>query len=124
MSASHTPGPWMAYKNPAQKEASEEQWSIGLADSFEKYGFIGISGDAYMMVGGVCTEADACLMAAAPELKASVSELLEELELNPIPDANCRCHISAPCNDCVNYGSLREVIKSAYAALARAKGKS
>jgi len=25
-----------------------------------------------------------------------------------IPERNCRCHISPPCNDCVEYGALRE----------------
>jgi len=25
-----------------------------------------------------------------------------------IPDPNCSCHISPPCNNCVDYGGLRE----------------
>ena len=100
--SAHTPGPWMAYKNPAQKEASEEQWSIGLADSFEKYGFIGIRDDAYMMVGGVCTESDARLMAAAPELLEAAERLMEHYA-HCLPD-----HMTNEFRECI----------------AKAKGKS
>lgn len=32
----------------------------------------------------------------------SLDELLEA------PDPNCSCHISPPCNDCVDYGAIRQ----------------
>jgi len=32
---------------------------------------------------------------------------LEELLGDP-PDANCSCHISPPCNDCVEWAAIRE----------------
>ena len=25
-----------------------------------------------------------------------------------IPDSNCSCHVSPPCNDCINWSALRE----------------
>jgi hypothetical protein len=28
-----------------------------------------------------------------------------------VPEPNCRCHISPPCNDCVNHASIREAIE-------------
>ena len=34
------------------------------------------------------------------------------------PYPNCRCHISPPCNDCMEYGALREAITTARAVLA------
>lgn len=39
---------------------------------------------------------------------------LEDVIINdlvPIPEANCSCHISAPCPDCVENGAARENIK-------------
>ena len=105
---SHTPGPW----------------SVTKASNGGKLVKRGVNPDLSVQSLQVFPDADAHLMAAAPELIASVSELLEELESTPIPEANCSCHISSPCNDCVNYGRLREVIKSAYAALAKAGGRS
>jgi len=33
------------------------------------------------------------------------------------PKANCSCHISPPCNDCVDHSMLREVFADARAAL-------
>jgi len=37
------------------------------------------------------------------------------------PDSNCSCHISPPCNDCVDNGGMREVIQGARSAIAKAK---
>jgi hypothetical protein len=43
---------------------------------------------------------------------ASLLELIEELTdyaLANVPDKNCSCHISPPCNDCVTYSHQREL---------------
>lgn len=34
------------------------------------------------------------------------------------PDRNCSCHISPPCNDCVEWSGLREAVEHAESALA------
>jgi hypothetical protein len=42
---------------------------------------------------------------------ASAQSAIEVLmEYVHTPEANCRCHISPPCNDCVDYGKQREDI--------------
>jgi len=41
--------------------------------------------------------------------------MLEVVEEPPAP--NCSCHVSPPCNDCVEYGALREAIAEAKKAL-------
>ena len=103
---SHTPGPWTAHQNKAQKEVSPQQWEIGLADSLELSGFIGIRNDAYMLVGGVCTEADARLMAAAPELLSACIKAVDRIEAEFGPS------------------SVRHHFLELYSAIAKAKGKS
>jgi hypothetical protein len=47
-------------------------------------------------------------------LRSSVEHLVECL---PIPEAACSCHISAPCNDCTEYGGLREAVDEVKAVL-------
>jgi hypothetical protein len=37
----------------------------------------------------------------------SAGDTLEELLGDP-PKANCYCHISPPCNDCVEWAAIRE----------------
>lgn len=53
-------------------------------------------------------------------LLAALELLLERMDLPP--DQNCSCHISPPCNDCADYGGIREAIKWAERELAEAKG--
>lgn len=37
--------------------------------------------------------------------------LVQELIDNTyIPERHCNCHISPPCNDCVEYGGIREIV--------------
>lgn len=60
------------------------------------------------------------------ELKERLAEMKEELararnlisdfiDDDDTPDANCSCHISPPCRDCVNHGWRRELIARAKA---------
>lgn len=55
------------------------------------------------------------------ELLAENGRLRETLEMCLgelyAPDQNCSCHISAPCNDCADYGFIREAMDAARAAL-------
>ena len=41
------------------------------------------------------------------EIGSGLCELLEA----KTPNANCSCHISPPCNDCVDHGGTRELIE-------------
>jgi hypothetical protein len=59
------------------------------------------------------------LIAAAPSLLSALEELLERMA---VPDSNCSCHISPPCNDCVEYGGLRETMEFARRVIATATG--
>lgn len=39
------------------------------------------------------------------------------LETDDTPERDCSCHISPPCNDCVEYGGRREAIAFAKEAI-------
>ena len=47
-------------------------------------------------------------------------ELMLEAIPEP-PEANCSCHISPPCNDCVDYAGEREAFDFARSALEKAR---
>lgn len=49
-------------------------------------------------------------------LMVAIESLVENVDRPP--DANCSCHISPPCNDCVDYGGLREAFEWVDTALA------
>jgi hypothetical protein len=56
-------------------------------------------------------------------------ELLGVLELfmervDEPPEANCSCHISPPCNDCVENWGLREAFSDAKEAIAKCEAQS
>ena len=68
----------------------------------------------------VWEEDDAKLMAAAPDLFAALEFFLDTAP-EP-PPKNCACHINPPCNDCVEHSGMREAIRDAKAAIAKAKG--
>ena len=81
------------------------------------------SSDIAMAKGAVAAQA-AIAAVYAPriaELEAEVKRLRDALEVcvaelyAPVP--GCSCHISPPCADCVDYGSIREAIAVARAAL-------
>ncbi len=42
---------------------------------------------------------------------ATIEELLDHVPTPP--DRNCSCHISPPCNDCVEHSRLRALLKDA-----------
>lgn len=60
-------------------------------------------------------EYDAVLNRVAKVLTAArsvtvASEHLIEM-VGHVPERNCSCHISPPCNDCVEWSALREAIQ-------------
>ncbi len=71
-----------------------------------------------------------CAGAWFPELenaKKQRDELLAALEfmlerISEPPEANCSCHLSPPCADCIDFGGEREAFEEAKSAIARAKG--
>ena len=73
MTTEHTPGTW-AYQ-PSQAEG---HWIIGLHNDIPEC--IGLSDDGYMCVSGICSEADARLIAAAPDLLEALQSLLPMLD--------------------------------------------
>jgi len=49
-----------------------------------------------------------------PLAALALAELFENLlEFVDIPERECRCHLSPPCNDCVEYSGIREDIEQA-----------
>lgn len=110
IAAGHTPGPWMYGQNWHQ--IGRGQFEIGLSQSEEAGG--GISGcrngsDEYMLVSGPCREADARLMAAAPELLEALRALDRVLNKPGVP---------------MHSDAVQAAIESARAAIARAEGRA
>lgn len=54
------------------------------------------------------------------QLRGALELMLERVP-EP-PEANCSCHLSPPCNDCVDYGGEREAFEFAKNAIAAVKG--
>ena len=81
-----TAGIWIAFQNDSQ--IPYKQWSIGIKN---RHGVHGISDadDDYttMLVGGICTEADAKAMAASKEMFEALKAVLPLVEhLQAYPD--------------------------------------
>lgn len=56
------------------------------------------------------------------EERADMAQLLEEfIDYTVVPDANCSCHLSPPCSDCVEYSQIRDFIEQANTAVQKAK---
>lgn len=56
-------------------------------------------------------------MSTQAQALASALELMMDRVGEP-PKANCSCHLSPPCSDCVEYSGLREAFDAAREALA------
>ena len=105
-----TPGPWYAHPLTLQV-VDKKMW-------FDEDG--ARHGDTPTMVIDCNSLADTHLIAAAPELLAALEMMLEAVP-EP-PEANCSCHLCAPCGDCVEYSGEREAFEFAKDAIAKAKG--
>ena len=53
-------------------------------------------------------------LARAEKLRIIMDALLLEIV---VPERNCSCHLSPPCNDCLENGALRELVEEARAAI-------
>lgn len=118
MNMKHTPGPWFAdigrcYGHPAAYTPNIPINPVVLGRP------INIS-IAKIPRSGLEAEANARLMAASPSLLAALEMMVESSIEPPAPD--CRCHLSPPCNDCVENLGLREAFEYARAAMAQATG--
>lgn len=95
----HTPGPWF-YSGRPGGAGSYPQYDIGLGlwdaaiDALN--GTVhGCRGEEYMQVGGVCSEADAHLIAAAPTMNEALAKIEEltkpgqELDVSAAIDLIC-----------------------------------
>lgn len=106
----HTPGPW-TMKNTGDGK------SIFVTGSANDY-FVNLdceidSDDK----DGETAEANARLIVAAPELLDAL-KMVQEIVTSPEP--NCSCHISPPCNDCVEWAAIRETLATVKSAIAKA----
>lgn len=81
-----TAGNWIAFQSEQAKLSN--QWSIGIENN---YGIHGVGNDArredYMLVSGICTEADAKAMAASKELLELVYQYQSDLRHPPTADS-------------------------------------
>lgn len=96
MSAQHTPGPWKAWQNTS--EVGTNYWRFRTAS--EMYGL-------QDNLGGYCGEANARLIAAAPELLEALETLNLVIGLTPIAG---------------NKDALQDACDIAREAIAKAKG--
>lgn len=115
MSAKHTPGPWNCGRGRPTRVYSDGCLVATIPEDDTPF-------EASWPERRERYEADARLIAAAPELLYALKSMLE---IAPdLPPAECRCHISPPCSDCVNYAGEREIYAEAVAAIAKAEGRS
>ena len=59
----------------------------------------------------------AYLLGLVDELTAALENLTE---FTDVPDANCSCHLTPPCGDCVEYGGIRDALERARVVLVKA----
>lgn len=54
-------------------------------------------------------------MSSLPSLQKLMRDALQDLIDNYpyVPERNCSCHLSPPCNDCVDWSGSRESIRRA-----------
>lgn len=71
-------------------------------------------------------EINVAVKAETAELRIQSDELLAALDdlvamTDEPPEPSCSCHISPPCNDCVEYSGIRSALAAAKKAIAKAK---
>ena len=55
-------------------------------------------------------------------VRCALEDLLEVADL--APERNCSCHLSPPCNDCLEWNGLRDAIANARAVIVKSGAKS
>jgi len=118
----HTPGPWTYSRS---EQYGDWCFYVGQADGAP---YTPHYSDVATLIAETVSderrsiqEANARLIAAAPDLLEAVQEFLEMTEEPPEP--NCSCHIAPPCGDCVDHAGLRGAFKVARAAITKATGE-
>lgn len=121
----HTPGPWY-FGGRAAHNGEYAQYDIGLGvwgDGGDLAGQVhGCRGEEYMQVGGVCSEADARLIAAAPELLNTLRALLVAVTYSA-PPVNFGGTEDDP-NFCWSARIPVQFVDEARAAVAKAEGRA
>jgi hypothetical protein len=75
-----TAGNWIAFQSEGQKQLTTcTQWTVALEHQFVNCHGVGAN-DTYMLLSGICSEADAKAMAASKELLETVEALLKKHE--------------------------------------------
>lgn len=69
-----TPGPWFAGQQPCQ--VAHGQWEVGLSTGISS----GARNGDYMLLSGCCREADARLIAAAPDMAEALKSAISHIE--------------------------------------------
>ena len=102
----HTPGPWSYLPFPDDNTPRNDSYEIGTKGP---YGNIGWRDSEYMNISGICREADAKLISAAPDMLDALVQITEYWNR----DTNEQAMIDA-CN---------RVIEIAKSAIQRATGE-
>ena len=120
----HTPGPWEVVADHPQNACLKIQ-PVNRQYGGDEVATIYGGQDDCRCVDGVWTEqpirdANARLIAAAPELLAALEYLMEMTEP---PERNCACHLSPPCGWCTEYAGVADAHDAAERAIAKARGQ-
>ena len=96
----HTPGPWLASQSPSQRDRG--CWGIGLHVESDTGYANGCDytedGRPYMLVSGICSEADARLIAAAPDMLEALRRIAQLIDCGCVPcTGQCRTPIALEC---------------------------
>lgn len=98
----------------------------------DKHLFVAYDSTSEVTVDGeinIDAVADDVIVACAEHKQREIDELAAQVETYAValstfmevvempPDRNCSCHISPPCNDCVDYAGLREAFSMGASAL-------
>ena len=116
---------------PAISVIQDGYWEDDYSPPVDEYGYI--QPDERMDCDQARVDIARYIAAANPAAVLGLiqqrNELLAALDLfmevvRKPPEANCSCHISPPCNDCVDYSGLREAFSVAEEAIANADTQS
>lgn len=110
----HTPGPWVV--GPVDDTVVTHLGADGVRREVAQ-----IDGDYNEPDLWPVMEANARLIAAAPDLLSALHLVCEMIERPP--ERNCSCHISPPCGDCVAYEGAREAFDAVDRAISKATGE-
>jgi hypothetical protein len=102
--------PWLHIRKTYTEEIDRLERELAEAKASNQHAF-----EALQKAGGEI----GTLTQQRDRLAVWAEALLDE---TIIPERNCSCHISPPCNDCVDHGGLREIVENLNEALAAVKG--